>query len=106
METSHGWLRASLRLRGNNPKYNSLKEAYYMTALVKEQNIEAKKSILLAMAATGAKSSSVQNALSAYLEEVFPALAESREAFIEMGREILETEAGRVVDLSQYYRLD
>jgi hypothetical protein len=40
------------------------------------------------------------------LEELFPSLSEAREAFLEMGREILEKEAGKVIDLSNYHRID
>ena len=106
MGTSQGWFRAQMRLNGIAPDYNSLKEAYYMAALAKEQKIKAKQTTALVVASLGAKPSAAIDALNDFLEELFPSLSEAREAFFEMGREILEKEAGKVIDLSNYHRID
>lgn len=102
MGTSQGWLRAKLRLDGIDVKYGSLKEAYFLTALSKEQRIEAKKVTALATAAAGAKSENIKESVNAFLEEMFPSLAESREAFLEMAKTIMEKEAGTMIDFSRY----
>jgi hypothetical protein len=60
----------------------------------------------LVVASLGAKPSAAIDALNDFLEELFPSLSEAREAFFEMGREILEKEAGKVIDLSNYHRID
>ena len=102
MGTSQGWLRAKLRLDGIDVKYGSLKEAYLLTALAKDQRVEAKRVTALATAAAGAKAENIREAVNAFLEELFPSLGESRETFAEMGKKILEKEAGRVIDFSRY----
>lgn len=79
-----------------------MKEAYYLTALSKEQRIEAKKITALATAAAGAKAENIKEAINSFLEEMFPALAESRAAFLEMAKDIMEKEAGTVIDFSRY----
>lgn len=95
-----------MRLRGLTPEYNSLKEAYYMAALAKEQKIKAKQTTAIVVASLDTKATAAIDSLNEFLEELFPSLAEARETFLEMGRDILEKEAGKIVDLSQYHRID
>ena len=106
MGTSQGWARAQLHLEGIAPEYNSLKEAYLMAAVAKKQKVLAKQVAVLVVAAKDAKATSVSDAYNQFVEELFPSLAEAREAFVEVGQKILEKEAGKVIDLSQYHRID
>ncbi len=89
-----------MRLKGIDPGYNTLKEAYFLTALAKQKRVEAKMVGAIAIAAFANKPESVREALNSYLEEMFPDIAESRGAFVEFGKQILEREAGRVITLS------
>ena len=103
MNTSHGWARAQLRLKGIEPDYNSLREAYLIAALRKENRINFKNEVAKIVGAAGGK---VEEALKKYVEEMFPEVAEKREEFMENNKMILEDLAGNEIDLSQYQRMD
>lgn len=103
MNTSHGWARAQLKLKGVEADYNSLREAYFISALRKENRIEFKKQMALVVAVSGGDT---KEAFAKYAEETFPELKEKREDFIENNKNILKDLAGNEIDLSQYKRMD
>lgn len=103
MNTSHGWSRAQLKLRGIDANYNSLREAYYISAIRKENRVRFKENMALAIAAKGGE---LKEAIENYAEELFPELQEQREEFIESNKSILSTLAGNEIDLSKYQRMD
>jgi hypothetical protein len=103
MNTSHGWARAQLKLRGIDEEYNSLREAYFISAIRKEARIEFKKHMASVVAAAGGDA---KEAFGKYAEETFPELKEKRKDFMEENKGILEDLAGQEIDLSQYTRMD
>lgn len=105
MNTSRGWARAKLRLAGFKPKYNSLLEAYYIKAIQKENIIESKKVIALSLAGSNNNEKLIE-AINDYLEEIFPAIKEDRDKFVNNAQTILDQEAGKIVDISQFVKAD
>lgn len=103
MNTSHGWARAKLQLRGLKAEYNSLREAYLISAIRKQDRIELKKEIANVLASAG---SDPKEAITDYIEEAFPSIKEKRKEFIDQNKSILEGLAGDEIDLSKYKRLD
>lgn len=103
MNTPHGWARARIRLKGLEPEYNSLREAYYIAAMQKQDKIEAKQTIAKVISSIeNADVDKVKESLGDYFEEIFPSIKENREDFIKSAKKILEKEAGREIDLSEY----
>lgn len=103
MNTSHGWGRARLELKGVDVKYNSLREAYLIQALRKQDKIEFKKALSMIVAMNGGEA---QKAVEKYMNEAFPELQEQREEFVEQNKEILAHEAGKEIDLSKYKMIE
>lgn len=94
MDSSQGWSRAQLRLKGIDADRNSLLEAYYMAALQKKTIIEIKRDKALMKAMMGSKE--INEAFNKYLEEKLPSIAEGRSDFVEDGKAILDQFAGEV----------
>ena len=99
MNTPQGWARAKLKLKGLDLDRNSLLEAYYTSALQKEHRIESKK--VLALMSVIAGSDKKQEAVRKYIEELFPVIGEDRKDFKELGEEVLEDLAGKVVTFDE-----
>ena len=81
-----------------------MREAYYIAALQKQDYIDAKET--LALIFSNLKTDSLEKKVMEYLEEKIPSIKEGREGFVEKAKEILEQEAGKEIDLSEYVRTD
>lgn len=99
MSTPSGWRRAQLQLNNIDVKYNSIKEAYFMSALQKKNQVEALKHISSCVSAFSGKAEAVKDSLNEYLEEMFPDIKEERNAFIEQAQNILDNFAGKSIEI-------
>ena len=102
MDSTCGWSRAKLKMKGVDVGYRSIKEAYYLAAIEKEQRVQAKRDIAL-INATLAQSKKgfegAQKSLNKYLKELIPALKEGDEDFINKGTDLLDKFAGQEIIL-------
>ena len=102
MDSTLGWGRARLSLRDESVEYGSLEEAYKLSALEKEQRIEAAKTIALVhsnLAESKKAKKKVQEKLLDYLKELIPAMKENTQSFIEQGTDVLDDLAGKKITL-------
>ena len=102
MNSTSGWNRAKLRLRGIDVEYGSLEEVYYMAALDKEARLEAKKTLALIksnVVQSGEGVENLQEKVNEYLQELLPSLDEGKEEFIDKGTELLDEFGGQEIIL-------
>ncbi len=105
MNTTKGWYRAQLKLKGLEPERNSLEEIYLMNAIRKENIIDIRKTLAIIASNMDIEHEEKQKLINKYIKEADPAQEELNEDFVEQGQKMLDGFAGEVINLNEYTKV-